>query len=147
MRKAEEAKKEFEKGFSCAPSVLSAYSEQLGLEKALALKIACGFGGGIGRMGKTCGAVTGAIMVIGLTHGQADVGDEESRQKTHGLVKKFIDKFTALHGSIECRELIGYDLSNSAGLRLARESGVFQNKCPGFVYDSACILEDVMHLQ
>jgi C_GCAxxG_C_C family probable redox protein len=147
LRKTEEAKKQFEKGFSCAPSVLSAYSEQLGLEKALALKIACGFGGGIGRMGKTCGAVTGAIMVIGLKHGQADVADEESRQETHKLVKKFIDKFTALHGSIECRELIGYDLSNSAGLRLARESGVFQNKCPGFVYDSARILEDVMHLQ
>jgi C_GCAxxG_C_C family probable redox protein len=147
LRKAEEAKKQFEKGFSCAPSVLSVYSEQLGLEKALALKIACGFGGGIGRMGKTCGAVTGAIMVIGLTHGQADVADEESRQKTHGLVKKFIDKFTALHGSIECRELIGYDLSNSDELKAARESEVFQSKCPGFVYDSAHILEDILHLR
>jgi len=147
LSRAEEAKKQFEKGFSCAPAVLSTYSEQLGLEKALALKIACGFGGGIGRMGRTCGAVTGAVMVIGLKHGQVNLADEESRQETHKLIKKFIDKFTALHGSIECRELIGYDLSDSAELKLARENEVFQNKCPSFVYDSVRILEDVPHLR
>lgn len=146
MSKAEEAEKQFKKGFSCAPAVLSAYSEQFGLEKELALRIACGFGGGIGRMGRTCGAVTGAVMVIGLKHGQANVADEESRRKTHKLVKEFVDRFTALHGSVECRELIGCDLSSPAGLKKARESGVFENKCHGFVYDAAHILEDVLHL-
>jgi C_GCAxxG_C_C family probable redox protein len=146
LSKAEEAKKQFEKGFLCAPAVLSTYSEQLGLEKALALKIACGFGGGMGRMGRTCGAVTGALMVIGLKHGQVNLADEESQKRTYTLVKEFVDKFTTLHGSIECRELIGYDLSNSDERKLARDSGVFKNKCPGFVYDSARILEDVLHL-
>ena len=140
MSKAEEVKKQFEKGYLCAPAVLSTYSEQLGLEKTLALKIACGFGGGIGRMGRTCGAVSGAVMVIGLKHGQVNLADEESRQRTYTLVKEFVDRFTELHGSIECKDLIGYDLSNSGELRLALESGVFQNKCPGFVYDSARIL-------
>jgi C_GCAxxG_C_C family probable redox protein len=144
--KAEKAKKQFEKGFSCAPAVFSTYSKQLGLDKELALKIACGFGGGIGRTGRTCGAVTGAVMAIGLKHGQADLADEESRQRTHKLVKEFIDKFTALHGSIECKELLGHDLSSARGLKAARESGVFENKCPGFVYDAACILEDVLRL-
>jgi C_GCAxxG_C_C family probable redox protein len=146
LSRAEEAKKQFEKGFLCAPAVLSTYSEQLGLEKALALKIACGFGAGIGRMGRTCGAVTGAVMVIGLKYGQVNLADEESRQRTFTLVKEFVDRFTALHGSIECKDLIGYDLSNSGELRLALESGVFQNKCPGFVYDSARILEEVLQL-
>jgi C_GCAxxG_C_C family probable redox protein len=146
LSKAEEAKKQFEEGFSCAPAVLSTYSEQLGLEKAAALKIACGFGGGIGRMGRTCGAVTGAVMVIGLKHGQVNLADEESRQRTHKLAKEFIDRFTTLHGSIECRKLIGYDLSDSDERKLARDSGVFRNKCPSFVYDSASILEDVLHL-
>jgi len=127
LSRAEEAKKQFEKGFSCAPAVLSTYSEQLGLEKA--------------------GAVTGAVMVIGLKHGQVNLADVESRQKTYTLVKEFVDGFTALHGSIECRELIGYDLSKSSDFESARESGVFQNKCPGFVYDSARILEDVLHLR
>jgi len=121
--------------------------EEFGLGEKLALKIACGFGGGIGRMGRTCGAVTGAVMVIGLKNGQVDLADEESRQKTHELIKKFIDKFTALHGSIECRELIGYDLGESSELESARESEVFQNKCPSFVYDAARILEDILHLR
>jgi C_GCAxxG_C_C family probable redox protein len=147
LSKAEEARKQFEKGYLCAPAVLSTYSEQLGLEKALALKMACGFGAGIGRMGRTCGAVTGAVMVIGLKHGQVNLADAESREKTYTLVKEFVDRFIARHGSIECRELIGYDLSNSSDLKSARESGVFQNKCPSFVYDSARILEDVLHLR
>jgi C_GCAxxG_C_C family probable redox protein len=147
LSRAEEAKKQFEKGFSCAPAVLSTYSEQLGLGKALALKVACGFGGGIGRMGRTCGAVTGAVMVIGLKNGQVNLADAESREKTYTLVKEFVDRFTALHGSIECKELIGYDLSDSGELKSARESGVFQNKCTSFVYDSARILEDVLHLR
>jgi C_GCAxxG_C_C family probable redox protein len=147
MSEPEEAKKQFEKGFSCAPAVFSAYSEQFGLEKKLALKIACGFGGGIGHMGRTCGAVTGAVMVIGLKHGQVDVNDDESRQETHKLVKEFIDEFTALHGSIECRELIGYDLSNPAELEAARASDARERKCRGFVHDAARILEDVLHLR
>jgi C_GCAxxG_C_C family probable redox protein len=146
LSRAEEAKKQFEKGFHCAPAVLSTYSKQFGLEKALALKIACGFGAGIGRMGRTCGAVTGALMVIGLKHGQVNLADEESSQRTYTLVKEFIDRFTALHGSIECKELIGYDLSDSGELGSARESGVFKNKCPGFVYDSALIVEEVLKL-
>jgi C_GCAxxG_C_C family probable redox protein len=147
LSRAEEAKKQFEKGFLCAPVVLSTYSEQLGLEKALALKIACGFGAGIGRLGRTCGAVAGAVMVIGLKNGQVNLADTESREKTYMLVRELVDRFTALHGSIECKELIGYDLSNSSELKSARESGVFQNKCPSFVYDSARILEDVLHLR
>jgi C_GCAxxG_C_C family probable redox protein len=142
-----EADNQFEKGYSCAPSVLSAYSERFGLDKELALKIACGFGGGIGRTGRTCGAVTGAVMVIGLKHGQADVSDDESRQETHRLAKEFIDKFEALHGFVECRQLIGYDLGNPAEFEAARASSYVERKCRGFVQDAARILEDVLHLQ
>jgi C_GCAxxG_C_C family probable redox protein len=147
LSKAKEANNQFEKGFSCAPSVLSTYSEQFGLGEELALKIACGFGGGIGRTGRTCGAVTGAVMVIGLKHGQADVADEESRQETHKLVKKFIDRFIELHGSVECRELIGYDLSNPAEFESARASSDVERKCRGFVHDAAHILENVLHFR
>jgi C_GCAxxG_C_C family probable redox protein len=147
LSKAKEAGDQFEKGYSCAPSVLSAYSQQFGLAEELALKIACGFGGGIGHMGRTCGAVTGGVMVIGLKHGQTDANDEESRQETHKLVKEFIDKFEALHGSVECRELIGYDLSNPAELETARADDAREKRCRGFVHDAARILEDVLHLR
>ena len=146
LRRVDEARRRFDKGFVCAQAVLSTYAEQFGLGKALALKIACGFGAGIGRMGKTCGAVTGAVMVIGLRYGQVSLADADSREDTYRSVKEFTDRFRALHGSIECQELIHYDLSNSDELKLARESGVFQSKCSGFVYDAARIVEDVLHL-
>lgn len=117
------------------------------MEKEVGLKIACGFGGGIGRTGRTCGAVTGAVMVIGLKYGQVSLACEESRRKTHKLVREFIKRFTALHGSTECRELIGCDLSSPAGLRAARKSGVFRDRCSTFVYDAARILQDMLHVQ
>ena len=85
-------------------------------------------------------------MVIGLKYGQVNLADDESREKTYELVNEFINKFTALYGSIECKDLIGYDLSDSNELKLARESGVSTNKCPNFVFDSARILEDVLRL-
>ena len=69
----------------------------------MALRIACGFSAGIGRMGRTRGAVTGVLTVIRLKHGQVDLADEESLQRTYTLVKEFIDKFTTLHGSTECK--------------------------------------------
>ena len=147
MSKANGADRQFEKGYSCAPSVLAAYSEQFGLSEELALKIACGFGGGIGHTGRTCGAVTGAVMVIGLKHGQADVTDEESRAETHKLVQEFIDRFETLHGSVECKALIGYDLSNPAEFEAARADDAREKKCRGFVHDAACILEGVLHLR
>jgi hypothetical protein len=83
-------------------------------------------------------------MVIGLKHGQVNLADQESSQRTYTLVREFINRFITTHGSIECKELIGYDLSDSSELSMARDSGVFQKKCPGFVYDAACILEDVL---
>jgi C_GCAxxG_C_C family probable redox protein len=56
----------FNNGFNCAQAVLSTYSEQLGVDKTTALKIAGSFGGGMGHIGETCGAVTGAFMLIEL---------------------------------------------------------------------------------
>jgi C_GCAxxG_C_C family probable redox protein len=146
LSKVAEAKKQFEDGFLCAPAVFSTYAAELGLEKSLALKIACGFGGGIGRMGKTCGVVTGALMTIGLKHGKADLSDIESQQKTIALVNEFVKKFKEQYGSIECRELIGYDLSDPAEHKLAKESGVFENRCPDLVLGGACILEEILEL-
>ena len=147
MSKAKEARDRFERGFSCAPAVLSTYCEQLGLEEALALRIASGFGGGIGLTGRTCGAVTGAIMAIGLKYGQADLADEEARRKTHQVAAEFIARFTAIHGSAECRELIGYDLSDPKQFELARADHARRSKCGSLVYDAARIVEDVLHLR
>ena len=98
----------------------------------------------MGRMGETCGAVTGALMVIGLKYGKTKAGDEGARDKTYELVGEFVARFKDHHGSIACRELLGCDLSNPEGLKTAKEKGLFDNLCPQFVQDATEILEEIL---
>ncbi len=86
--KAKQAVKEFGKGFNCSQAVLSSYSEQFGLDCEKAFKVATGFGGGM-RMGDTCGAVTGALMVLGLKYGNTTAEDEEGKAKTRKKVEEY----------------------------------------------------------
>jgi len=125
---------------NCSQAVLTAYCEQFGLERRLALKLAQGFGGGMGRMGGICGAVTGAYMVLGLAQKMWDDNPRQSLDRTYELVREFIQRFKALHGSVICKELISYDLSTREGLAEARNKKIFTTVCPDFVSDSVKIL-------
>ena len=127
----------FAQGCNCAQAVLAAYAPQFGLEPEIALRLAAPFGGGMARMGETCGAVTGAFLVIGLQSGEA-------KEETYQLVREFVRRFAARHGSIRCRELLGCDLSTPEGLQLAREQGLFSTRCRGFVRDSAEIVSELL---
>ena len=134
----------FEEGFSCSQAVFSAYAEQLGLDRETALKISGGFGGGMGRLALTCGAVTGAFMAIGLKYGAVEAGDQEAKDNTYALVREFADRFRSCHGSITCQELLGCDISKPEGLEMAREQGLFKTTCPRLVRDAAEILEEIL---
>ena len=142
--KSEQAVRKFRKGFNCSQAVLSVYAEEFGLCRETALKIACGFGGGMGRMALTCGAVTGAFMVIGLKYGNVDANEKEIKEKTYGLVREFARRFEKRNGSSICRELLGCDISEPEGLRSAKENGLFTSVCPGLVRDAVEILEEML---
>jgi C_GCAxxG_C_C family probable redox protein len=144
MNKVERAVSCFNDGFSCSQAVLSTYGAQFGLDRDRALKVAGAFGGGMGHMGETCGAVTGALMVIGLKYGQTRVEDKEAKKKTYRLVKEFVEKFSARNGSINCTELLGCDLSTPDGMQRANEQNLFTTRCPKFVQDAAEILEELL---
>lgn len=145
MNKAEEAYARMATGrMNCSQAVLSSFGEEFGLENNLALKLAQGFGGGMGRAGKTCGAVTGAYMVLGLAQTQSSQNPRKNIEKTYTLVQQFNQEFESLYGSVLCRQLIGYDLSTPEGLAEAREKTVFSSKCPEFVRDSVKILESLL---
>jgi C_GCAxxG_C_C family probable redox protein len=145
MNKSEEALNTFTTGgFNCAQSVFSTFCEQLGLDKETALKIACSFGGGMGHTGQTCGAVTGAFMLIGLKKGQFKADDKESKEKTYALVEEFAAKFKALHGSISCKDLLGYDMSIPEEFEKVRESGLTKIKCPQYIQSSIKLIEDIL---
>lgn len=144
MTKADDAHRCFISRFTCSAAVFSTFSKELGLDPDTAKKIACGFGAGISKTGNICGAVSGAIMVIGLKYGKTEEGDEAATEKTRALVGQFIHEFTNKNGSIRCTELIGYNLSDPAAYAAARESEIFMTKCPLLVRDAADIVEKML---
>lgn len=144
MSRVELASSCFSEGFVCSQALLSTYSEQFGLDREIALKVADGFGGGMGRMGGACGAVTGAFMVIGLKHGRIIVEDRKAHEKTNSLVNEFVRRFKSRNGSIVCGELLGYDISTPEGLNSAREKKLFTTVCPKYVRDAAEIVEQIL---
>jgi C_GCAxxG_C_C family probable redox protein len=134
----------FQQGYSCAQAIFSAFSPMYGLSEELALKIASPFGGGIARLGETCGAVTGAIMVIGLKYGQADRSDPVENQPVYHLCRVLIERFREHNETIRCYELIGIHLDDPDELRMARENGVFKDHCRGYVQTAAEILLEIL---
>jgi C_GCAxxG_C_C family probable redox protein len=121
--------------------VLTAFASEFGLSDEIALKIAAPFGGGMARTGKTCGAVTGGLMALGLKYGYTTPG---GRDATYGIAQKFMNHFEEKHGSTLCRELIGCDISTPEGLQKAHESGVTESVCPKVVCDAAEIVQALL---
>lgn len=127
------AQDRFAQGFNCSQAVFSAYASQLGLDDETALKLASPFGGGVAHQGNVCGAVTGALMTLGLARGNAVT---EMKDETYRLAEAFLQRFRERHGTVLCRELIGYDISTPTGLQAARNQRVFKTICPGLVEDA-----------
>lgn len=110
---AEKAVKHFQNGYNCAQSVLLALYEHMepGHKNELIPKIAASFGGGIGRCGSVCGALTGSIMAIGIKDAPNQTGVEK-RAKAYANAKELFNLFEKQNGTTSCRDLIKYDLSN-----------------------------------
>lgn len=144
MSEVEQAVSCFNEGFMCSQAVLSAYAGQFGMDHETALKVSTAFGGGMGRMGETCGAVTGAFMVIGLKYGRTAVTDTKSHEKTNRLVREFVNKFKSRNGSIVCRELLGCDLSTPDGLKTFMDKKLRNTLCTKFVHDAAEIVQQLL---
>ncbi|MFX1417727.1 MAG: C-GCAxxG-C-C family protein [Promethearchaeota archaeon] len=144
MSGIENAISSFRKNFNCAQSIFSSYAPQYGLDKDTALKIATGFGGGMGRMQNTCGAVSGAFMVIGLRYGMGLKDDTEVKEKTYQVIREFSSRFQKIHGSIICRELLDCDINTPEGRDYYDQNDFFEKKCFQYVKDSAMILDEIL---
>ncbi len=142
MNRVEQAVEKFDQGYNCSQAILSSFSEQLGLNEELALKIATGFGGGM-HINGTCGAVTGAFMVLGLKFGNTEQ-NKDAKEKTYRKVVQYSRKFSDQHGSTQCHELIDCDITTLEGVKKAREKGVFSVICPRLVKSAAEILEEML---
>ena len=132
----------FEEGFACAPSVFATYGPPL-IDEKTALKIADPFAGGM-AMSKTCGAVTGALMVIGLYYGRDRADDAAARDKKLELTKEFLKRFEEQFETVSCKGLLGYDIAVPEEKDVVVEKGLFDSLCPKFIRGAGKILEDLM---
>lgn len=117
-------------GYNCAQAVLLTLYEHMNPQEKNPVipKIATGFGGGMGRCGNVCGALTGAIMAVGLKYGANEIDPQkkaDTYQKTAALFKQFEQQ----HGSVMCSDLTGCDLSTLEGFNKAKQQGVFETVC------------------
>jgi len=142
-RPAQAYEKMVEHKMNCAQSVITSFCEDFGLATDLAMKVARAFGGGMGQSKGACGAVTGAYMVLGLALKPS--GDYmKDRAQMGNAMAEFNRKFAKLHGSLNCTDLCGYDLSIPEQGAAARQKNVFANICPPLVRDAAKILEELL---
>ena len=144
MTRADDAVSLFCQGFSCSQAVAAAFAEDFGLDRDMALRVSQPFGGGIARRADWCGAITGAFLAIGLKHGRTRAEDAAARDRTYALVQEFIRLFTARHGHIRCRDLLGCDIGTPEGQKKAEEMNLHKTRCEDFVRDAVAILEDIL---
>ncbi|KNZ41330.1 C-GCAxxG-C-C family protein [Acetobacterium bakii] len=143
MNHQEKALELFKNKFQCSQAVFAAFAAELGVDETTALKISSGFGGGM-CCGEVCGAVAGALMAIGLKYGHAQVHDSESKNSTNQKVMEMVSQFKSVNGSIICRELLGYDLTDKRELAVINEKNLFTVFCPKMVASAVDIAETII---
>jgi len=142
LMKVEEAIKYFKEGYNCAQSILYVFAPEIRIDPAIAVKIATPFGGGMGKTGSTCGAVSGALMVIGLRYGSDQIGEKEAKIKTYKLSEEFIERFKDRNGTTICKDLIEIDpRSKEFGINAVK---IIKSRCPKFVRDAVEIVEEII---
>jgi len=131
--------------WNCAQSVLGVFCDDLGLDRETAMKLASGFGAGMAHRQEVCGAVSGAIMVIGLRHGQAREDDKAAKEAAYRLSREMMERFQARFGSCLCRELLpGLDLATEAGHARYKAEGWSEKVCRPCVRFAVGILEEIL---
>lgn len=145
--RTDKATRTFRSGLNCSQAVLTVYSDELGFDNDLALNISCGFGGGMGRLQETCGAVTGAYMVLGIFNGRRYTDNASKKEVTYSMIQNFSKKFKSIHGTTDCKSLLKCDLKTEEGQQFAKENNLFETLCEKCISDSIGIIEELIEKQ
>ena len=129
--------------YSCAQSVLRAVLEHYDMMFEYSTLVSAGFGGGIAHQGEICGAVSGAIMALGILEGQNTSDHKEHKIKTYDLGEKFIAKFREKFETTKCSDLTGVDITDENARNKASQDGHFARICPQFVDYAVRIILDM----
>ena len=135
MTRADRAEALFKGGCNCSQAVFAAFADEFNLDEELAKKVACGLGGGVGRLREVCGAVSGAAMVLGMRTN----GDKAA---AYPKIQEFAARYRAETGSIVCRELLAGTGATTGGAPDARTPAYYRKRpCAELVRLAATLLD------
>jgi len=143
MSKADRASELFSNNFNCSQAVLTAFAADFGIDEELALKLGTQFGGGA-RNGEMCGAVSGALMVLGLKYGHYQADNIEQKSRAYSIASEYTRRFKDKNGSIVCRDLLGYDLTKPEDMACIKERNLFGEVCPKMIRSAVEVLEEIL---
>ncbi len=142
--KQEKAIQTFRSGYNCAQSVLTAFLDDFDADVETTLQLTTGFGAGMGRLQKTCGAVTGAFMVLGLYNAKTLTTYQERKEKIQSMIQDFHRQFVSRYHTTDCKQLLNCDLNTEEGQQYASNLNLFETTCEDCVSQSVKILEEMM---
>ena len=126
----------FQTGLNCGQITLAAFAEDYGITEAQALRIAACFGGGL-QLGKTCGAITSGMILLGLTRDDGMKAEEKIEKYKEKLQEKFGDKRC-------CNDFLEANMGDHEEAMKVLESGKTLVVCPKIVRGVMDILEEVL---
>lgn len=145
MTKAEQAIAMHTSGSSCSQAVFSVFATDLRLDAAIAHKLSTGLGGGIGRIGLTCGALSGGILALSLKYGNPDATDQAAKLDTYERCSAFILAMQKKFGSTECKTLLnGADLWTEDGRNKVKEQDLTNKVCNAMIAEVVTYLETAL---
>lgn len=127
----------FYEGYNCSQATVAPFHHEMGCTKECVIRIASSFGGGMGKMGEVCGALTGAFMAIGGIKGYDDPTNKPAKESHYELIQKIAAKFKEENGSILCRELLEIIEKNPNPTTRSPHK-----RCEYFVKFAASLVED-----
>ncbi len=105
MSRIEKAKAYFLQGYACSQAVALTFADVMKINEDVIAKITLPFGGGMGRLRLTCGAVSGMATVIGMVFAKAE-NSPENKKEVYAIMQQLCNKFKEKNGSLICGELL-----------------------------------------
>jgi C_GCAxxG_C_C family probable redox protein len=145
MTRTEKATLYFANTFNCSQAVFASFGQEYGLSESQCLKIGCAFGGGMARQQSTCGAVSGALMALGLAFGR---GIDDQYSKTgiaYEKTEELFEEFKKRNGSITCKELLqGLNMNDPEDMKKIQQQELFKTVCVKYVQNAVEITEKLI---
>lgn len=142
--RADEAAEAYLKYYNCAQAIMTVFAPETGLDPELARKMVSNLSCGA-RNGEICGAVSAALLVLGMRYGYSNNEDQILRNASHEKARAWTDRFREKHGSIVCKELLNNDPTDPEGVKQIEEQGLFLTTCPELVRSAAALLDEILN--